>query len=160
MATTVARQTDVRLGFHGVSELDLRASDGDRERTVDGLRAHAAEGRLTVDELEERVQRALAARTLGELSGLTRDLPEQAPPAPDRPGRSSRPEVRAFLAVMALLVAIWALTGAGCFWPVWPLVGWGFFVLGPGNARRRRPGASARALFRLHACHPSGLSRR
>jgi Domain of unknown function (DUF1707) len=143
-----------------MSELDLRASDGDRERTVDALRAHAAEGRLTLEELEERVQRALAARTLGELTGLTRDLPGPAPPAPARPGRSSQPEVRAFMAVMALLVAIWALTGAGYLWPVWPLVGWGFFVLGPGKPRRRRPGVTARAPFRLRACHPSGLSRR
>ena len=143
-----------------MSELDFRASDGDRERAVDELRAHAAEGRLTVEELEERVQRALAARTLGELRGQTRDLPDRAPPAPPRPRRSSRPEVRAFLAVMGLLVAIWALTGAGYFWPVWPLVGWGFFVLGPGKARWRRSGASARAPFRLPACHPSGSSRR
>jgi fatty acid desaturase len=113
-----------------MTQLDLRASDGDRERTVDELRAHAADGRLTVEELEERVQRALAARTIGELTSLTRDLPNQVPPAhPDSPHRRRRrPEVRVFLAVMALLIAIWALSGAGYFWPVWPLVGWGFFV--------------------------------
>ncbi|HEY6775995.1 MAG TPA: DUF1707 domain-containing protein [Thermoleophilaceae bacterium] len=85
-----------------MSELDLRASDGDRERAVDELRAHAADGRLTVEELEERVQRALAARTLGELADLTRDLPnrESAPPrTAARRRRSRRPDVRAFLAV-------------------------------------------------------------
>jgi fatty acid desaturase len=134
-----------------MSELDLRASDGDRERAVDDLRAHAADGRLTLEELEERVQRALAARTLGELAGLTRDLPDRAPPAPPAPPRrrrSGRPELRTFLAVMVLLIAIWALTGAGYFWPVWPLVGWGFFVLRPRNH------------LGFPACHPSGSSRR
>jgi fatty acid desaturase len=134
-----------------MTQLDLRASDGDRERTVDELRAHAADGRLTVEELEERVQRALAARTIGDLTSLTRDLPNQVPPVhPASPHRRRRrrPEVRVFLAVMALLIAIWALSGAGYFWPVWPLVGWGFFVLGPRKA------------LGFRACHPSVSSRR
>jgi uncharacterized membrane protein YccC len=122
-----------------MSELDLRASDADRDRTVEELRTHAADGRLTVEELEERVQRALASRTLGELEVLTRDLPDRAlpsPPPPARRRRSSRPATRTFLAVSVLLVAIWALTGAGYFWPVWPIVGWGFFVIGPHNRCR------------------------
>jgi fatty acid desaturase len=132
-----------------VSELDLRASDEDRNRVVDELRTHAADGRLTVEELEERVQRALAARTVGELTGLTRDLPDRgSAPASRRRRRSRRPDVRIFVAVMALLVAIWALTGAGYFWPVWPLVGWGFFVFGP------------RDHLGFPACHPNGSSRR
>jgi Domain of unknown function (DUF1707) len=131
-----------------MSELDLRASDDDRDQTVDELRAHAAEGRLTLEELEERVQRALAAQTLGELAGLTEDLPDRASAAGFVPSRSHRPELRAFVAVMALLVAIWALTGAGYFWPVWPLVGWGVFALGP----RHRLG--------FPGCRPSVLSRR
>ena len=58
------------------SGLDLRASDDDRERVVDVLRDHTAAGRLTVDELDERIDRAYAARTLGDLVPLTRDLPE------------------------------------------------------------------------------------
>ncbi|MBA3437053.1 MAG: XRE family transcriptional regulator, partial [Thermoleophilaceae bacterium] len=32
---------------------------------------------------------------------------------------------------MALLVAIWALTGEGYFWPVWPALGWGIGLMGP-----------------------------
>jgi fatty acid desaturase len=40
-------------------------------------------------------------------------------------------DVRAFLATAVLLVAIWALTGAGYFWPVWPILGWGLFALAP-----------------------------
>jgi hypothetical protein len=119
-----------------MSPLYLRASDDDRERVVDELRRHAAEGRLSVEELEERIERALAARTQGELAVLTRDLPERPPePAPaPRPRSGPRPELRVFVAVMALLILIWALSGAGYFWPLWPLVGWGFFVLGPSRA--------------------------
>jgi hypothetical protein len=49
---------------------DLRASDADRERTVAALRHHAAIGRLTIDELDERSERAYAATTLGELGTL------------------------------------------------------------------------------------------
>jgi hypothetical protein len=53
---------------------DLRASDADRERVVAVLAEAAADGRLTLEEHSERVQRAYQARTLGELAVLTRDL--------------------------------------------------------------------------------------
>ncbi|MER7378739.1 DUF1707 SHOCT-like domain-containing protein [Streptomyces lanatus] len=53
----------------------LRASDADRDRAVDVLNSAAADGRLTIEELDERVTAALTARTLGELAGLTADLP-------------------------------------------------------------------------------------
>jgi hypothetical protein len=52
----------------------LRASDGDRDRTLALLTDAAADGRLTADEHAERVQRAVTARTLGELADLTTDL--------------------------------------------------------------------------------------
>jgi len=55
----------------------MRASDADRDRVLDILRAAGAEGRLTPDELDERM-----AATLGELAALTADLPSgQLPPA-------------------------------------------------------------------------------
>lgn len=57
------------------SGLDLRASDADRERVVDLLRDHTTAGRLTLEELDERIDRAYAARTLGDLVPLTSDLP-------------------------------------------------------------------------------------
>ncbi|GAA4555230.1 DUF1707 SHOCT-like domain-containing protein [Planotetraspora kaengkrachanensis] len=53
---------------------DLRASHGDRDRVVDALRIAAGEGRLDAEELDTRLERALAARTLRELAGLTADL--------------------------------------------------------------------------------------
>jgi hypothetical protein len=54
---------------------ELRASDADRDRTVAALRHHAAAGRLSLDELDERAERAYAAGTLAELAGLHADLP-------------------------------------------------------------------------------------
>jgi hypothetical protein len=57
----------------------IRASDNDRERVVAALREAFTEGRLTLDEFEERTSVAYAARTWGELRALTDDLP--APPA-------------------------------------------------------------------------------
>jgi hypothetical protein len=53
---------------------DPRASHGDRDRVVDALRIAAGDGRLDAEELDSRLERALAARTLGELAELTADL--------------------------------------------------------------------------------------
>jgi hypothetical protein len=53
----------------------IRASDDDRERTVALLREHHAAGRLDVDEFNERMDKAYAAKTLGELDELMSDLP-------------------------------------------------------------------------------------
>ncbi|MFF9586840.1 DUF1707 domain-containing protein [Streptomyces achromogenes] len=60
----------------------LRASHADRDRVVELLTIAAGDGRLTPAELDERVEAALTARTLGELAVLTADLPEEAGPAP------------------------------------------------------------------------------
>jgi hypothetical protein len=54
---------------------EMRAGDADRERLVEQLREHHAAGRLTLDEFEERMGQAYAAKTYGELRTLTRDLP-------------------------------------------------------------------------------------
>ena len=58
---------------------DLRASDADRDRVIDVLRAATADGRLTADEFGERMEAALSSRTFRELAPLTADL--AAPPA-------------------------------------------------------------------------------
>jgi hypothetical protein len=60
-----------------------RASDADRNRFVGMLERHFAEGRLSDEEFSDRMDRALAARTLGELYALSADLPD--PPAVDVP---------------------------------------------------------------------------
>lgn len=54
---------------------NVRASDADRERIVEQLRQHTADGRLSMDEFEQRMSAAYAAKTYGELAQLTKDLP-------------------------------------------------------------------------------------
>ena len=116
---------------------DLRASDAERDAVVADLRTHATEGRLTVEELEERIDRVHAARTRAELAGQLADLPRARRPRPARRPGAHRDHVRTYLMVMALLVAIWALTGMGYFWPVWPALGWGIALLPHAGHRPR-----------------------
>ncbi|MER6398370.1 DUF1707 domain-containing protein [Kitasatospora sp. NPDC001603] len=73
-----------------VSAEDIRASHADRDEVVEILRDAAADGRLTAEELDERLTVALNARTFGELAGLTRDLPV-APLAPVVPAPAPVP---------------------------------------------------------------------
>jgi hypothetical protein len=54
---------------------ELRASHEDRDQVVEVLRAAAGDGRITAEELDERLEAALTARTYGELAILTTDLP-------------------------------------------------------------------------------------
>jgi hypothetical protein len=59
--------------------------------------------------------------------------PPAAEPVVSPPRRPARVdgEIRTWAATSVLLVAIWALTGMDYFWPVWPILGWGVFALGP-----------------------------
>src|SRR5256886_7808399 len=68
----------------------IRVSDADRDRVTARLREHFAEGRLTSDELDERISAALSAKTFGDLRPLMADLPEPVP-APARPAPHPRP---------------------------------------------------------------------
>ena len=60
---------------------NIRVGDADRESVAAQLREHYGDGRLTLDELNERLDRTFAARTYGELMALTADLPAGAMPA-------------------------------------------------------------------------------
>jgi len=60
-----------------MTDRGIRASDMDRESVVAILREAHAEGRLTLDEFEERTSAAYAAKTWGDLEDLTADLPVQ-----------------------------------------------------------------------------------
>jgi hypothetical protein len=75
----------------------LRVSDAERDALIRALGEHAAAGRLTLDELEERAGRALAARTRGDLAALTTDLPAEPRAAP---GARVRKPVRWMVAIM------------------------------------------------------------
>jgi hypothetical protein len=68
-------------GAPGINPAWLAAS-ADRERAVGVLRAGFTEGRLTQEELDDRVAQAYAARTYGQLWALTADLPAGALPYP------------------------------------------------------------------------------
>jgi hypothetical protein len=71
----------------------IRASDAEREQTVALLRAAVAEGRLSVDELDERTASAYAAATRGELELLVDDLPHELPAPPAAPARRRPPRL-------------------------------------------------------------------
>ncbi len=129
----------------------IRASDADRDRVAALLREHHAAGRLTAEEFGERMDRALEARTLGELDELMTDLPAidlyQLPDAslrraPPHLGQSLLPSdagghggparftpgtvaMGAWAVVTSALVAIWAVAavvGGGTWFPWWALI--------------------------------------
>jgi hypothetical protein len=84
-----------------VAELpEIRASDADRERTAQVLRTSGANGQLTVDELDERVEAAYAAKTRGELERLVEDLGETRDRPADVPVRAGDEGTRWVVSVM------------------------------------------------------------
>lgn len=135
-ATDRPRPTWFRMG----PDLNMRVSDADRAEVADRLARHFGDGRLDQAEFDERVTRAMAAKTVGDLQGLFDDLPgdirdDTADDARDAafagpaaaPGMSpafgcaaarrrgrKRGPVRALVIVMLLLVAAnmaWHLAG-------------------------------------------------
>ncbi|HEX7146720.1 MAG TPA: DUF1707 domain-containing protein [Actinomycetota bacterium] len=138
---------------------DLRASDADRERFVEALGRHHADGRLTTEELAERTERAYAARTLGDLDALATDLPALPASAPGRPAppplpprlrpagpRRTAAKANLLRSIMwygllsAFLVVIWAISGSDVFWPVWPILGFMLLLGGQAVNLWYRPG--------------------
>jgi hypothetical protein len=104
---------------------NIRVSDADRERVAAQLREHYAEGRLSSEELDERISATLNARTYRDLRAVMTDLPDGQQMAPPQqawagsPRWSGRP-VRVYrrgprilpLLALALIAAI-AIPGAG-----------------------------------------------
>ncbi|WP_344649693.1 DUF1707 domain-containing protein, partial [Cryptosporangium japonicum] len=115
----------------------VRASDKDRERVVELLRQHTSEGRLTIEEYEQRVETAYATKTVAELRPLLADLPvpldEVLPAAavvkPARPAEHFDGWVRYAVIAAAVFLMLGALVAAsrGVF-AVWPLLLIGIFV--------------------------------
>ena len=70
-------------GYDTISQMirnpNLRAIDADRDATADRLRQHHTDGRIDQEEFQERLDRCFAAKTVGELAELTRDLPDDTP---------------------------------------------------------------------------------
>jgi hypothetical protein len=137
----------------------MRAADADRERVAEQLRSAHADGRLDLTEYDERIQQAWAARTYGELEGLTADLPPgDAPVAPD-----ARPELRqscrrqdpvhatvtAWAGASLINLMIWAVVCLSTMSWIYP---WWIWVAGPWGAvlfaRRIGERATARRAWR------------
>jgi hypothetical protein len=118
-------RSPIRSGAH------QRVSNAERDGVVEQLRLNMADGRLDIDEFGDRVEQALAARTGAELQAVLADLPHVVPP--EEAVRKRRASVRAivvpYLAVNMFLVLIWAVSGRGEFWPIWPILGWGLGVV-------------------------------
>jgi hypothetical protein len=72
----------------------LRASDADRERVANVLREAAGDGRLTMDELDERLDAVYAAKTYAELEPITHDLPDADAPNPPAHASATRDPAR------------------------------------------------------------------
>jgi hypothetical protein len=116
----------------------IRASDADREIVRATLGDAFADGRLTREEYDDRLNTLYGSRTLGEVSSLVTDLVplDGSPMAPapllgadmrTRAARKWRKDVEeslaAFLVPSIICTVIWiAVTGGGFFWPVFPML--------------------------------------
>lgn len=131
---------------------DLRASDADRDRVAASLREHCAQGRITMDELHERLEAVYEAKTLGRLQEITADLPEedlhQLPVPASQPKSTSVPDRTSpadlhqrggraiwatWAAVSGINFTIWliiALTGNVVYpWWLWVAGPWAALIL-------------------------------
>jgi len=100
----------------------IRISDADRERVTARLREHFAEGRLTSEELDERISAALSAKTFGDLRKIMADLPDSSPAPPNakqpppwayRPGFVACRGPRLLPLAILFLIAAVAIPGVG-----------------------------------------------
>jgi hypothetical protein len=136
------------------SDPRIRASDADRDRTAALLREHHAAGRLTADEFQERLDKAYAAKTLGELDELLADLPaidlyklpdasldrgrrggSGAPPLPwlmaGRLSTAWRAALGSWLSVSLIAFFAWLLSGhPDNLWFLWVAGPYGLILLG------------------------------
>jgi hypothetical protein len=101
-------------GYQTAVNPAMRAASTDRERAVDVLKAGFAEGRLTQDEYNDRMGRAYAARTYGELAALTADLPAGALPVwPVQPYQAPPASGTNNMAIAAMVLGVAEFFTAG-----------------------------------------------
>jgi hypothetical protein len=132
----------------------LRTSDTEREQVATILRAAMAEGRLTLEEGEERLGSVYAAKFRDELGPLTADLPDggrralaDTPQAQAAVRREFRRHTGFVFFLAFALTGLWVLSGAHFFWPAIPLA---FLVMGLiRHNRQRRYG---------HYAHPQSVA--
>jgi hypothetical protein len=121
------------------SDQHMRVSDAERQAVTDRLAEHFGDGRLDQAEFDERVGRAMSAKTRADLNGLFDDLPETgAPAATDRPRRRrGHPAL-----ILALLFVLALSAGHAVFWAIVPLLWLGLLVAGVMFATRAVVGRS------------------
>jgi hypothetical protein len=151
----------------------LRAADADRAAVAAVLGEHMSAGRLTLDEYDERLTRAYAARTFGELDELTADLPAAATRRPPEPAQQAAPTPapvpatgcgtgswghdtdanswRSWLTTALIVIGVWATISLAnwellYFWPVWVIGPWGAVLLARTLTGSRHDGERRRQL--------------
>lgn len=130
---------------------DMRVSDAERQEVVDRLSTALGEGRLDLEEYDDRVQSAYQAKTYRELTPLTADLPGLPVPTPmsetraaaARPGRTGEPPNRAIAVLSVVFVFIglsvlMSVATGGVLIPFWPLFIFGFWGLARSGRYGRR----------------------
>jgi hypothetical protein len=111
---------------------DMRAGDADREKVLERLRQAHVEGRLDVDEFDQRITATLVAKTYRQLAALTEDLPEPSISAQHaalaEDSGDFRAGVAAWAAASVTTAAIWAISCIASGGLIYP---WFFWVAGP-----------------------------
>ncbi|MGH3216782.1 MAG: DUF1707 SHOCT-like domain-containing protein [Trebonia sp.] len=128
MSPTSSQQWSRRIRY---SDQHLRVSDAERGAVAEQLGTHYSDGRLDQAEFDERVGRAMAAKTRGDLDGLFDDLPDPEPAGASRNSRPGDPAIPhrrrrsgfgrmlllVVLAVVALSIASHVLTAFAFAFP-------------------------------------------
>jgi hypothetical protein len=154
---------------HMATAPDLRIGDADREAVAESLREHYAQGRLTLEEFNQRLDAVFAATKQSQLSAITRDLPHAAVPSAPLPvtaawagrerawhdyrarGRRRLGMIPVIIAMLAAWLLILDLNLRAFPWPGKLAIFLAIFGLARGLLRRvfgigrgRRPGRPAR----------------
>jgi hypothetical protein len=122
----------------------MRVSDAERQAVADRLAEHFSSGRLDQAEFDERVGKAMGAKTRADLNGLFDDLPETGAPAATDPSTGQLRRRHRHPVLLAALIVFVAIAAAHV---VWPLLWVGFLVaivlfatgtIGHGRSGQRR----------------------
>jgi hypothetical protein len=130
----------------------IRASDGERDKVASAIQAATAEGRLTMEEADERLEQLFATKYRHELAQLTADLPAEEPTrqadaaAPTGSGSRMIGRVPLGLAIHGAIVAVWSVllivrwtaSDVPFFWPIFPMFWMGVSLLIHAAIRGRR----------------------
>ena len=126
------------------SDQHMRVSDAERQAVADRLAEHFSSGRLDQAEFDERVGKAMGAKTRADLNGLFDDLPETGAPAATDPSTGQLRRRHRHPVLLAALIVFVAIAAAHV---VWPLLWVGFLVaivlfatgtIGHGRSGQRR----------------------